>query len=48
MIVAEETPPLDVRLAALFPHKRLQDPKIRLFIDHMVAACKKALAQLPK
>lgn len=44
--VAEATPPQDVRLAALFPHKRLQDPKIRLFIDHMVAACKKALAHM--
>ena len=34
------------RLAALFPHKRLQDPKIRLFIEHMVAACRKAVARL--
>lgn len=50
--VAEETPPLDVPLACLFPHKRLQDPKARLFIDYMVAACRKALAdvldQLPR
>ncbi len=45
--VAEETPPQEVRLAALFPHKRLQDPKVRLFIDHMVAACKKAVARAP-
>jgi DNA-binding transcriptional LysR family regulator len=42
--VAEATPPLDVQLACLFPHKRLQDPKSRLFIDFMVPACKKALA----
>lgn len=48
VVVAPETPPLDVRLAALFPHKRLQDPKIRLFLDHMVTACKKALGRLPK
>ena len=49
--VAEETPPQDVQLACLFPHKRLQDPKSRLFIDYMIAACRKALnealAQLP-
>lgn len=45
VVVAADTPPQDVRLAVLFPHKRLQDPKIRLFIDHMVAACKKTLAQ---
>ena len=49
--VAEATPPGDVQLACLFPHKRLQDPKSRLFIDFTVAACKKSigtvLAQLP-
>lgn len=45
--VATATPPLDVILACLFPHKRLQDPKSRLFIDYMVAACRKALAGLP-
>ncbi len=44
--VAPATPPLDVQLACLFPHKRLQDPKSRLFIDFMVPACKKALAGL--
>lgn len=43
--VAQDTPPEAVQLAALFPHKRLQDPKIRLFIDHMVAACRKAVAR---
>jgi DNA-binding transcriptional LysR family regulator len=44
--VAVETPPLDVQLACLFPHKRLQDPKSRVFIDHMVPACRAALAAL--
>ena len=37
-------PPADVSLACLYPHKRLQDPKSRLFIDFMVAACKRELA----
>ncbi len=45
--VATETPPLDVILACLFPHKRLQDPKSRLFIDYMVAACRKSLSDAP-
>ena len=27
VVVAEATPPQDVRLAALYPHKRLQDPE---------------------
>lgn len=44
--VAVETPPLPVQLACLFPHKRLQDPKSRLFIEFMVAACKRSLAQI--
>lgn len=41
--VAAATPPLDVQLACLFPHKRLQDPKSRLFIDFMVRSCRRAL-----
>lgn len=47
--VAGATPPTPVQLACLYPHRRHQDPKIRLFIDFMVAACKqelKALASL--
>ncbi len=42
--VAEETPPQDIQLACLYPHKRLQDPKSRLFMDFMVAACRRDLA----
>ena len=45
--VVEDTPPFPVSLACIFPHKRLQDPKSRLFIDFMVAAVKKALAEIP-
>jgi DNA-binding transcriptional LysR family regulator len=43
---AEDSPPQDIALACLFPHKRLQDPKSRLFIDFMVAACKRELAAI--
>jgi DNA-binding transcriptional LysR family regulator len=43
--VATETPPFDATLACLFPHKRLQDPKARVFIDFMVAACRKELSR---
>ncbi|TPE52702.1 LysR family transcriptional regulator [Amaricoccus solimangrovi] len=42
--VATETPPFDVTLALLYPHKRLQDPKARVFIDFMVRACRAELA----
>ncbi len=44
--VATANPPLDVQLASLFPHKHLQDPKSRLFIDFMVTACRKSLAEI--
>ncbi|MFO1210548.1 MAG: LysR family transcriptional regulator [Amaricoccus sp.] len=43
--VCEATPPLPIQLACLFPHKRLQDPKSRLFIDFMVAEVRKAVAE---
>ena len=50
--VAAGTPPAPVQMAVLLPDRRLQDTKIRLFADHMVAACKKILdsvdAQLPR
>jgi len=41
--VAAATPPTPVQLACLFPHRRLQDPKIRLFIDFMIARCREQL-----
>ena len=44
MPVAEDTPPLYIQLACLFPHKQLQDPKSRLFIDFMVTSVRRALA----
>lgn len=45
--VCEETPPYPVSLVCLYPHKRLQDPKSRLFLEFMVAALKQALAEGP-
>lgn len=43
--VAEATPPVPVQLAALTPHRRLRDPKTRLFTEFMVARCKAELAR---
>ena len=40
-----DTPPLPATFACLYPHRRHQDPKIRLFADYMVRACKTALAK---
>jgi DNA-binding transcriptional LysR family regulator len=33
--VAEDTPPVPVQMACLYTHRRHQDPKTRLFMDHM-------------
>lgn len=41
--VCEKTPPTPLPFACIYPHKRLQDPKIRLFLDHAVAGCKRVL-----
>ena len=42
--VVEANPPQEIQLACLYPHKRLQDPKSRLFMDYMIAACRRELA----
>ena len=33
--VAKQTPPVPVQMACLYTHRRHQDPKTRLFMDHM-------------
>ena len=42
--VLDQTPPVPVQLACLYTHRRRQDPKARLFIDHMVARIREALS----
>jgi len=41
--VCEKTPPPRAQLAVLFPHKRNQAPKVRLFIEFMVERIKATL-----
>ena len=38
------TPPLPVQMACLFTHRRLQDPKIRIFMDHVSGRVASAVA----
>ena len=38
--VATATPPLPVQLSALMPHRRLKDPKTRLFVDYIATRIK--------
>jgi DNA-binding transcriptional LysR family regulator len=40
-----QTPPAPAVFACLYPHRRQQDPKIRLFADFMVQECKRALGR---
>ncbi len=42
--VLPETPPVPAVFACLYPHRRQQDPKIRLYADFMVRACRAELA----
>lgn len=41
--VAKQTPPTSLPFSCIYPHKRLQDMKVRLFIDYMINRCRKAL-----
>ncbi len=45
-VVCRETLPPDAQLAMLYPHKRNQDPKTRLFIEFMAEQIKPALRAL--
>jgi DNA-binding transcriptional LysR family regulator len=43
--LCHETPPLPVQMACLYTHRRLQDPKIRIFMDHVCGRVASAVAQ---
>ena len=43
--VATATPPLATQLSCLSQHRRFRDPKIRLFVDFMIARIKADMAQ---
>lgn len=42
--VATATPPVPTQLSCLTQHRRLRDPKIRLFLDFIIARCKADMA----
>lgn len=44
--VLPETPPAPAELAIVYPHKRLMDPKLRVFIDYMAEECRRRVAAL--
>jgi len=44
--ILKDSPPASVQLAALYPHKRFQDPKVRLMIDFMADRCQRLIGKL--
>jgi DNA-binding transcriptional LysR family regulator len=39
--ILPDTPPASIQLAAIYPHKQFQDPKVRLMIDFMTERCQR-------
>ncbi len=44
--VLADTPPLPASFGCLYPHRKLQDPKIRLFVDFVASESRQRIAQL--
>jgi DNA-binding transcriptional LysR family regulator len=42
-VILADTPPIPVQLAAVYPHKKLQDPKVRLLLDFMAERCQRMI-----
>ena len=45
-VILEDTPPVSIQLAAIYPHKRFQDPKVRLMIDFMSERCQRLIGEM--
>ncbi|WP_438754103.1 LysR family transcriptional regulator [Pararhizobium sp. O133] len=44
--ILKDNPPASVQLAAIYPHKRFQDPKVRLMIDFMAERCQRMIGKM--
>lgn len=45
-VILPHTPPVPVQLAAIYPHKRYQDPKVRLLVDFMAERCQRMIGEI--
>ncbi len=45
-VIMPDTPPIPVQFAAVYPHKKLQDPKVRLLLDFMAERCQRLIRDL--
>jgi DNA-binding transcriptional LysR family regulator len=44
-VILPDNPPLPVQLAAIYPHKNFQDPKVRLLLDFMADRCQRLIRE---
>jgi len=45
-VILPDTPPIPIQLAAVYPHKKLQDPKVRLLLDFMAERCQRLIRDI--
>jgi DNA-binding transcriptional LysR family regulator len=45
-VILASAPPTPVQFAAVYPHKKLQDPKVRLLLDFMAERCQRLIRDL--
>lgn len=45
-VILSNTPPTPVQFAAVYPHKKLQDPKVRLLLDFMAERCQRLIKDI--
>ena len=45
-VILPDCPPVPVQLAAIYPHKKFQDPKMRLLLDFMAERCQRMIREI--
>lgn len=45
-VILTKTPPTPIQFAAVYPHKKLQDPKVRLLLDFMADRCQRMIKDI--
>jgi len=45
-VILPDTPPPPVQLAAVYPHRKFQDPKVRLLLDFMAERCQRMIRDM--
>jgi len=45
-VILADYPPTPVQLAAIYPHKNFQDPKVRLLLDFMAERCQRLIREI--